>query len=518
MRLSGPVTVSALMVAGVMVSGSAVHTAARPTAPARIPVAAPALVADSDTIEQVGLVPAAPEPPRKLRAMTTGGLPPFAGTVPLHDILLPGGGTLGIPEIVLAAYRNAELALQSSNPGCNLPWNLLAGIGKVESNHAGNGRTDANGTTVGVIYGPALDGTLPGNEVIRAADGTYVRAIGPMQFLPSTWNHYAADAKGDGHPDPNNVFDAALAAGKYLCSGGEDLRDPAQELRAVLRYNNSLAYASQVLSWSTAYRTGGAPVTVAISPDLVPPGTNQIPTGPDMVAVNTLKPTPEQGAPAAPSTTTATVPAPVMINIPGLPPIPCGIFCPPPPPDPCNPGLPPRAASPNLPAQLRDWMLGRTQQAPGAADPNNPGAPVAATTDGDPAADPNAQPGDPNAQPGDSHAQPGDPNAQPADPNAQPGDVNAQPGDPNAKAATPPAAPAGCAPQAAAPAPTQPGTPGDAGQQPAAPALEATPETTPDVVLTQDAPAPEAPAAAPTQAPGFTLPFGIVIPLPAPPQ
>ena len=55
------------------------------------------------------------------------------------------------------------------------------------------------------IYGPTLDGTLPGNEVIvqsRNADRvTYARAMGPMQFLPGTWSRYASDGDGDGIPD-----------------------------------------------------------------------------------------------------------------------------------------------------------------------------------------------------------------------------------------------------------------------------------------------------------------------------
>ena len=80
------------------------------------------------------------------------------------------------------------------------------------------------------IYGPALDGTLPGNEVIvQSSVGnrvTYARAMGPMQFLPGTWARYAADGDGDGIADPQNLFDATLAAARYLCSGGLNLRDP----------------------------------------------------------------------------------------------------------------------------------------------------------------------------------------------------------------------------------------------------------------------------------------------------
>ncbi|WP_420094740.1 lytic murein transglycosylase [Nocardia asteroides] len=234
-----------------------------------------------------------------------------------------------------------------------MSWSLLAGIGRIESGHAGGGRTDAAGTTVTPIFGPALDGSLPGNEVIAASGGGFVRAVGPMQFLPSTWAHYAADGNGDGASDPHNVFDAALAAGKYLCSGGLDLRDRAQELRAVLRYNNSMSYAADVLSWSAAYRTGGSPSAGRVSPEAIAPGSGGWGNTPGVLLTSAPGPVPgpllaevPDGLPleqAVQTPTPAAVPEP-MITIPGLPPIPCGIFCPPPPPPAVQPGEPgPRA-------------------------------------------------------------------------------------------------------------------------------------------------------------------------------
>ncbi len=491
MRISGPVTVSALVAAGLVASGSAAQTAVHShsqtvSEPQLAAAADPAVSAAAPTDETFGLVPAAPEPARKLRAMSapTDDLPLFGGTMPLQDILVPGGaGVFGIPEIVLAAYRNAELALASSDPGCGLNWSLLAGIGKIESNHAGNGRTDANGTTVGVIYGPSLDGTLPGNEVLKSSDGGFVRAIGPMQFLPGTWAEYASDGRGTGRPDPNNVFDAALAAGKYLCSGGLNLRDPQQQLRAVLRYNNSIAYASEVLSWANAYRTGGVPTQVTISPDLVAPGTMPEGAGSDMTAANSKVTAAPGPATQAPVTGGGNQPAPtpptqVMINIPGLPPIPCGVFCPPPQqPAPCDPAttpIPAQNQDPRNPlAQFLRWAPGVLA---GQANPGTPAKP------GDPAAAPQADPTDPNAQQSQQPAACTQPQA--------PAEMQSAPGTPDVQ-------------QAPAPAPAI--TP----QQPAPPAK--TPDPAP----------PAAPAPAPTVAPappGITLPFGIVIPPPPAPR
>lgn len=173
-------------------------------------------------------------------------------------------GALGIPSMALSAYRNAELKMAASNSSCGISWNLLAGIGRIESGHAGGGAVDARGTAVAPIYGPALDGTLPGNEVIIQSNVgnqvTYARALGPMQFLPGTWARYASDGDGDGVADPQNLFDSTLAAARYLCSGGLNLRDPSQVMAAILRYNNSLPYAQNVLGWASAYATGVVPV------------------------------------------------------------------------------------------------------------------------------------------------------------------------------------------------------------------------------------------------------------------
>lgn len=173
-------------------------------------------------------------------------------------------GTLGIPTTALAAYRNAEQQMAVAAPDCGISWNLLAGIGRIESGHANGGATDARGNVLQPIYGPALDGTLPGNEVIVASNApgrvVYARALGPMQFLPGTWSRYAADGDGDGRADPQNVYDATLAAARYLCSGGMNLREQSQVLTAILRYNNSMAYAENVMGWAAAYATGVAPV------------------------------------------------------------------------------------------------------------------------------------------------------------------------------------------------------------------------------------------------------------------
>ena len=200
-------------------------------------------------------------------------------SAPPPAIVVNSPGALRIPSVALAAYRNAEQMMAGAAPGCGVSWNLLAGIGRIESMHANGGAVDAHGTAVRPIYGPALDGSLPGNEIIaqsnQAGRTVYARALGPMQFLPGTWSRYASDGDGDGKADPQNIFDATLAAARYLCSGGLNLRNQSQVLTSILRYNNSMAYAQNVLGWAAAYATGVVPVDL-------PPITGPVPAIGDM--------------------------------------------------------------------------------------------------------------------------------------------------------------------------------------------------------------------------------------------
>ncbi|MBV7694986.1 lytic transglycosylase domain-containing protein [Streptomyces sp. TRM70350] len=180
---------------------------------------------------------------------------------PTADPTVTGDATAGIPATVLDAYKKAAAALREAKPGCNLPWELLAAIGKVESGQAGGGNVDASGDTITPILGPALNGNgfahiSDTDNGAYDGDSTYDRAVGPMQFIPSTWAWAGRDGNGDGVENPNNIYDAALAAGHYLCRFGWDLSVADDLHSAILSYNNSTDYLNTVLSWLEYYRKG----------------------------------------------------------------------------------------------------------------------------------------------------------------------------------------------------------------------------------------------------------------------
>ncbi len=180
---------------------------------------------------------------------------------------VPSGLATGdIPAATLRAYRSAAQVLAREQPACGIDWALIAGIGRVESNHGryGGATVTADGRSVPGVLGVRLDGSLAGTMVIRDTDGgaldgdtQFDRALGPMQFLPGTWQRWGSDGDRDGVEDPQDIDDAALAAARYLCSGDGGLDQPGPAAAAVRRYNNSTEYVQLVLATAASYRDGG---------------------------------------------------------------------------------------------------------------------------------------------------------------------------------------------------------------------------------------------------------------------
>ncbi|HEY0639329.1 MAG TPA: lytic murein transglycosylase, partial [Pseudonocardiaceae bacterium] len=168
---------------------------------------------------------------------------------------------LAVPSRALRAYGAADLTLRAEAPRCQVSWATLAGIGRIESDHGryGGATVRDDGRPSRAIIGIPLDGS-PGLATIRDTDGgeldgdaTFDRAVGPMQFIPGTWARWGADGDGDGRADPQDLDDAALAAGRYLCADGRNLASPGGWWAGVLSYNNSVEYGQKVFGVADTY-------------------------------------------------------------------------------------------------------------------------------------------------------------------------------------------------------------------------------------------------------------------------
>jgi hypothetical protein len=177
---------------------------------------------------------------------------------------IENASTQGIPSAALSAYQRAESVINTADKSCNISWQLIAAIGRVESDHgryAGN-VLDGQGVARPGIYGIALDGTDKTSRITDTDAGQYDndtkfdRAVGPMQFIPSTWSVVGVDGDSDGKRNPQDIDDAALATAVYLCSGDDDLSTEAGQRRSVYRYNHSNDYVDLVLSIMQAYLDG----------------------------------------------------------------------------------------------------------------------------------------------------------------------------------------------------------------------------------------------------------------------
>jgi hypothetical protein len=152
----------------------------------------------------------------------TGGSPPNT---------TPGLGTPSMPSMAaqsdIPVHHN--ILYQQAATACpGLDWTVLAGIGKIETNH---GRSN-----------------LPGVHSGHNGAG----AEGPMQFLPTTFARYAQPVPpgGANPPSPYDQVDADYAAARLLCDNGA----PQDIPRAVFAYNHDNSYVRDVLAQAQAYR------------------------------------------------------------------------------------------------------------------------------------------------------------------------------------------------------------------------------------------------------------------------
>lgn len=177
----------------------------------------------------------------------------------VDDWVSRNASATGIPERALSAYALAHVSIAQIEPDCGIDWTTIAAIGAIESGHGSHGDAElaADGFVRPEILGPALDGD--GFAAIRdtddgALDGDaeWDRAVGPMQFIPSTWDMWGIDANGDGVADPHHIDDAAHAAAMYLCASGP-MTTPEGWREAVFSYNHDDAYVDKVATIANGY-------------------------------------------------------------------------------------------------------------------------------------------------------------------------------------------------------------------------------------------------------------------------
>lgn len=128
-----------------------------------------------------------------------------------------------IPQAYRALYLKSAAQYR-------LPWQLLAGIGMVETGH-------------GRLSGPSSAG-----------------ALGPMQFMPGTWDRYGVDGNRDGVVDVHDPADAIPAAARYLVASGAT-RGAAGVRAALFAYNRATWYVNDVLHYAASYAPAVASCT-----------------------------------------------------------------------------------------------------------------------------------------------------------------------------------------------------------------------------------------------------------------
>jgi Transglycosylase SLT domain len=232
---------------------------------------------------------------------------------PTPTVIVPTAADNDIPALALRAYRSGESWASGFSPNCKLSWSVLAGIGRIESNHGrflgAAARFSAAGDVTPTILGPVLNGAANVGAIHDTdagrldGDTVWDRAVGPMQFIPSTWQSLGRDGDDDGIANPNNLFDAAVSAAGYLCvSAGGSMTDQANLRRAIFSYNHSNDYVQAVISWANFYlQHAGQGSLVQVQ---IPNGpASSSPLGVAAGATNALGPN-SNGTPTSPSTPT----------------------------------------------------------------------------------------------------------------------------------------------------------------------------------------------------------------------
>jgi cell wall-associated NlpC family hydrolase len=130
----------------------------------------------------------------------------------------------------------------------NVPWTILAGIGKVESD---DGRTTLPGVTAASVSN-AFGAAGPMQIGIKGASGNSWGGA-PIHKASVVVAGVATDEDGDGTASVYDPADAIAGAAKYLVAHGVQQNAAA----AVFAYNHADWYVQEVLNWASTYAAGG---------------------------------------------------------------------------------------------------------------------------------------------------------------------------------------------------------------------------------------------------------------------
>ncbi|MGE8081431.1 NlpC/P60 family protein [Peribacillus loiseleuriae] len=125
----------------------------------------------------------------------------------------------GVPPEYMPYYLEGETRY-------GIPWHILAAVHRIETQFS--------------------------TTKLESSAG----AIGPMQFLPSTWNYYGIDADNNGTADPYSLHDSVITAAYYLNDHGFN-KDPE---KAIWHYNHSSKYVKDVLDFAENFSLPSAPL------------------------------------------------------------------------------------------------------------------------------------------------------------------------------------------------------------------------------------------------------------------
>ena len=183
---------------------------------------------------------------------------------------------LRIPTIALTAYRNAERMMASAVPRLR---HQLEPAGRHRA-HRVDARQRRRHRRARHRGQPDLRARAR-RHAARQRGHRAERRRPAASSTPARWARCSScpapgratppTATATARPTCRTSSTRRLAAARYLCSGGLNLRDQSQVMTAILRYNNSMAYAQNVLGWAAAYATGVVPVDLPPITGPIPP-------------------------------------------------------------------------------------------------------------------------------------------------------------------------------------------------------------------------------------------------------